>query len=242
MPPGEEDVEDISPHVRIRIDPEKKKNWIEYAEKHHHGNLTDLIKHAVDNTVEDTWVLADKHHPEMGIDTSELEEGVSEVTDRLSVVEQKLDDLALHSSDESESELSRDEVMKLAHRCHDLLPRLQSEIQFPSVQQGFSVQLREVPDDFLQSSQSKGDGDTLARIRSRITGRAEDLADALDEPSYQVRQALIFLEQTETGSPVESIVNEGERRWFIRDPDAAPDFSFLEQNQPDQQSDDQIDH
>lgn len=237
--PSDDDLEDVSPHVRIRIDPEKKKNWVEYAEKHHHGNLTDLIKHAVDNTIEETWVLADNHHPETEIDPSELEEGVTEITDRLSVVEQKLDDLALHSSDESESELSRDEIMKLAHRCHDLLPRLQSEIQFPSLQQGFSVQLREVPEDFLQDDQSNGSTNTLARIRAKITGRAEDLADALDEPSYQVRQALIFLEQTETGSLIESTIHEGERRWFIRDPDAAPDYSFLEQSQPNQESDDQ---
>lgn len=240
MPPDKEDVEDISPHVRIRIDPGKKKDWMEYAEKHHHGNLTDLIKHAVDNTIDDTWVLADKHHSETEIDTSELEEGVTEITDRLSLLERKLDDLALHSSEESESEFNRDEQIKLANRCQDLLPRLQSEIQFPPLRQGFSVQLQEVPDDFLQDGPSKSSENTLARIRARITGRAEDLADALDKPSYQVRQALAFLEQTETGPPVESAIDDGERRWFIRDPDAAPDFGFLEQNQPDQEDNNQI--
>ena len=239
MPPDEEDLEDISPHIRIRIDPQKKKEWLEYAEKHHHGNLTGLIKHAVDNTIGDTWVLKDKHHSGTETDTSELEEGVTEITDRLSVVERKLDDLALHSSEESDSEFSRDELIKLANRCQDLLPRLQSEIQFPSLRQGFSVQLREVPDDFLQDGPSKSSKNTLARSRAKITGRAEDLADALDKPSHQVRQALAFLEQTETGAVVESTIDEGERRWFIRDPDAVPDFGFLEQNQPDQETDDQ---
>jgi hypothetical protein len=130
--------------------------------------------------------------------------------------------------------------LQLAHRCQDLLPRLQSEIQFPSIQQGFSVQLQEVPSDFLQNDQSGSSEQTLARIRARITGRAEDLADALDKPTYQVRQALAFLEQTETGSPVESTIDDGERRWFVRDPDAAPDFDFLKQDQQIQQSDQQI--
>lgn len=242
MPTDEEDLEDISPHIRIRIDPQNKKDWIEYAEEHHHGNLTDLIKHAVENTISDTWVLEDKHHSETEIDTSDLEEGMSEITGKLSVVERKLDDLSLQSGEEPESNLSRDELMKLALRCQDLLPRLQSEIQFPPIQQGFSVQLQEVPSDFLQNDQSESSEQTLARIRARITGRAEDLADALDKPTYQVRQALAFLEQTETGSPVESTIDDGERRWFIRDPDTVPDFGFLKQNQPDQQSDDQIDH
>ncbi|GAB7091432.1 hypothetical protein JCM18237_17030 [Halorubrum luteum] len=242
MPPDEEDLEDISPHIRIRIEPQKKKEWLKYAEKHHHGNLTGLIKHAVDNTIDDTWVLKDKHHSGAETDTSELEEGVTEVTDRLSVIEQKLDELALHSSEEPESELNRDEVMKLAHRCHDLLPHLQSEIQFPSLQEGFSVQLREVPDDFLEPGHSESGENTLARIRAKITGRAEDLADALDKPTHQVRQALIFLEQAETGSLVESTIDDGERRWFVRDPDTVPDFDFLEQHQSDQQSDEQIDH
>lgn len=240
MADDDENLEDISPHIRIRIDPGKKKEWIEYAEKHHHGNLTDLIKYAVDNTIHDSWILEDKHHPETEFDTSELEEGVTEITERLSLVERKLDDLALHSSEETGSDLSRDEIMKLAHRCHDLLPRLQSEIQFPSLQQGLSVQLREVPDDFLRDVQSESTENTLARIRAKITGRAEDLADALDKPSYQVRQALVFLEQTETGSLVESTIDNGERRWFVRDPDTVPDFGFLEQNEPNNQSTEQI--
>ena len=235
----EEDVENISPHVRIRVDPQTKKEWIEYAENHHNGNLTALIKHAVNNTISDTWVLENEYRPDAEIDTSELEEGVTEITDRLSVVERKLDDLALQSGEKPESDFNRDEIIKLAHHCQDLLPRLQSEIQFPPLQKGYSVKSGEVPDDFLERIPSDGGEHTLSQIRAKITGRAEDLADALDKPPHQVRQALAFLEQTETGLLVESTVDAGERRWFVRDPDASPDFDFLEGNHLNQQSEGQ---
>ena len=107
MPSEDEDFADISPHTCIRIAPRKKKEWLEYADENHHGNLTDLIKDAVDNTIENKWVLANKHQAESDIDTSELEDGVTEITDRLSVVEDKIKDLSLQSTGAAETELLR---------------------------------------------------------------------------------------------------------------------------------------
>jgi hypothetical protein len=228
-----DELEDISPHIRIRIDPRKKKEWLEYAQEHHYGNLTDLIKSAVDNTIDDKWVLEEKHQSDMDIDTSGLEEGIVDINDKLSIVEQKIDDLALQSGEETHTELSRDDLIKLANRCHDLLPRLQSEVQFPSLHQSFSIDLDNLPSDIDREIQSKSSADSIEWVRAKITGRAEDIANALEESVHHVRHALIFLEQSETGSLVESVNDEGERRWFVRDPDASTDFSFLEDEQQD---------
>jgi hypothetical protein len=231
MASDDEGIENISPHIRIRIKPQKKKEWLEYAEEHHHGNLTDLLKDAVDNTISDNWVLEDKHSPETEIDTSELEEGVTEINDRLSVVERKLDDLTLQSSEDSEPNLGRDDLIKLANRCHDLLPRLQSEVQFPPLQQSLSVQPEDLSSKFEQDIQSERKEDSIHSIRAKMTGRAEDIANAFEKPTHHVRQALIFLEESETGALIESTVDEGVRRWFIRDPDADPEFELLGDHQ-----------
>lgn len=228
MPSEDDELEEISPHIRIRIDPRKKKKWVEYADEHHHGNLTDLIKDAVENTIDDTWVLAEKHQIKTDFDTSDLEEGISEVNDRLSVIEQQINDLSLQSNETSATDFSRDEIIKLANNCHDLLPRLQSEIQFPPLQRSLSIDLNDIPKEYEQEVKTNNATNPLASIRAKITGRPEDLADALDEPVHHVRQSLIFLEQSETGSQVESTIDEGERRWFVRDPDASPDFDFLD--------------
>lgn len=225
----DDELEDISPHIRIRIDPRKKKEWLEYADEHHHGNLTDLIKDAVSNTIDDTWVLEEKQQANTEINTSGLEEGISEVNDRLSVVEQQINDLSLQSNADSDTEFSRDELIKLANNCHDLLPRLQSEIQFPPLQRSLSVDLNDIPKEYEQEVKSNNVTNPVGSIRAKISGRPEDLADALEEPVHHVRQALIFLEQSDTGMLVESVVDEGERRWFVRDPDASPDFDFLEE-------------
>jgi len=233
MSSEDDELEDISPHIRIRIDPRKKKEWLEYADEHHHGNLTDLIKDAVDNTIDDTWVLEEKHQASTEIDTSGLEEGISEVNDRLSVVEKQINDLSLQSNEDSEAGFSRDELVKLANNCHDLLPRLQSEIQFPPLQRSLSIDLNDIPDEYEQEAKSSNATSPLGSIRAKITGRPEDLADALDEPVHHMRQALIFLEQSDTGLLVESAIDEGERRWFVRDPDASPDFDFLEEQGSD---------
>lgn len=231
MSSEDDELEDISPHIRIRIDPRKKKEWLEYADEHHHGNLTDLIKDAVDNTIDDTWILEDKHRPDSELDTSELEGGISEVNDRLSVVEEKINDLSLQSNEDSETDFSRDELIKLANSCHDLLPRLQSEIQFPPLQRSLSIDLDDIPSEYQQEVEDNNVTNPAGSIRAKMTGRPEDLSDALEEPVHHVRQALIFLEQSNTGSLVESTIDEGERRWFVRDPDATPEFDFVEENE-----------
>lgn len=233
MSSEDDELEDISPHIRIRIDPRKKKEWLEYADEHHHGNLTDLIKNAVDNTTDGKWVLEDKHQTSTEIDTSGLEEGISEVNDRLSVVEKQINDLSLQSSEDSETSVSRNEILKLANRCHDLLPHLQSEIQFPSLRESLSADLSNIPKEYLQDDNQSSAAHSEERIRAKITGRAEDISTALEEPVSHVRQALIFLEQSETGSIIRSTIQDGERRWFVHDDSLSPVMYYLRKDKID---------
>lgn len=233
MPSEDEDIEDISPHIRIRIDPRKKKEWLEYADENHHGNLTDLIKDAVDNTIEDKWVLANKHQAESDIDTSELEDGITEITDRLSVVEDKINDLSVQSTGGAETELSRDDLIQLANSCHDLLPRLQGEIQFPPLDQSLAIELDDLPREYERKATSSSVENPTDFVRAKATGRAEDVATALEEPVHKIRQALMYLEQSDTGMYVESTIDQGVQRWFVRDPNASPDFDFLEEQESD---------
>lgn len=229
MPSDSEDLEDISPHIRIRIAPQKKKQWIEYADEHHHGNLTDLIKDAVDNTISDNWILEEKSQAGADLDTSELEEEVSETNARLSVIEQKLDDLSLQSDEPSESELTRDDIIKIANNCHDLLPRVQNDTQLPPLQQALSINIDDIPEEHVQEMQSGAVPETVESIRAQMTGRPDEIADALDESIPHVRQALIFLEQSETGSIVNSVIDQGERRWFVRHHEARSNFDFIKE-------------
>lgn len=200
-PDPDQDIGDISPHVRIRIKPEKKQKWLQYADDQ--GlSLTDLIKDAVDSTIDDEWVLASQSQDEstdVDINLGAFDDNFADVLDHLESIESQLDEVALSGStgtDEADS-LDRQELISLANKCHEKLPR--------------------VPD-----------GDALVELTSRmtgyeqeevpmLTGAAEDIAGAIDEPTPQVRKALIFLEQ-EQHANISSIIHKGIRRWYEVDP------------------------
>lgn len=195
---------DISPHVRIRIDPERKREWLEYADEND-LSLTDLIKTAVDNTISDTWVLeSDVERSDMGevdVDLDGVDDGIDEVLERLTAIESQLDGVTLQDTGDIETP-DRNELIQLANRCHNHLPKVR-------------------------------DGDHLREISSRIvtpdgtevpqlTGTAEDIARELGEDQERVRQALIFLEQ-EQHANISSVIQEGIRRWYEVDPSVGLD-------------------
>lgn len=202
MPANDADeLDDISPHVRIRIDPSKKKQWLDYADEH--GlSLTDLIKEAVDNTLNDTWVLAGEAEPEepatVNVDTGKIEDDLQEVLSRLDAFETQLDGVTLQESGDHTTEyLDRSDLISLANRCHDHLPKA-------------------------------ADGDQLIELTSQVlvpeeteipklTGLAHDIAVVLEESEQHVRQALIFLER-EQNANISSIIHDGVRRWYEVDP------------------------
>lgn len=205
MPPSsaaEDDLEDISPHIRIRIDPARKKRWLEYAHEYD-LSLTDLIKEAVDNTISDTWVLAsegeaEEQSPMVDVDTSELEDGMQEILSRLNAFEIQLDDVTLSdAASQSTDYLDRSELISLANRCHNQLPKAAD-----------GDQLIELTSQILLPEESE---------IPKLTGTAHDIAVVLGESEQHVRQALIFLEQ-EQNANISSIIHKGIRRWYEVDP------------------------
>ena len=215
--PSEDDLEDISPHVRIRIDPARKRDWLVYADEHD-LSLTDLIKEAVDNTINDTWVLAGDAEPDepntVDVDTSKLENDLDEVLSRLNAFETQLDGVTLQEGADTSTEyLDRSELIFLANRCHDQLPKAADGDQLRELSsQVFIPEETEVP---------------------QLTGVAHDIALALEESEQHVRQALIFLER-EQNANISSIIHDGVRRWYEVDPtlDIADVVDDIEEKYP----------
>lgn len=206
-----DELADISPHVRIRVDPAKKKRWLEYADEHN-LSLTDLIKEGVDNTINDTWVLAGETEAEersstVDINTSELENGMEEVLGRLDVLQDQLDDVTVEQSDASAESIPRSQVVQIASQCLDHLPKVRD-----------GDQLLEMYEEVLVPDESE---------LPIMTGLASDIANAIDERESHVRQALIFLE-TQQHNNVASIIHNGLRRWYEVDP--TMDFSDALEN------------
>lgn len=195
------DLDDISPNIRIRITPEKKLKWLEYADEND-LTLTDLIKEAVDNTIDDEWVLESQTQTELedvDLDLSALDTNFDEVVSRLESIETQLDDVTLSGTgvEEATEYLDRQELISLSSRCVEKLPEVpdgESLIKLTSEMAGYDA--AEVP---------------------TLTGAAPDIAKALDENEIHVRQALIFLEK-EQHANVSSIIHEGIRRWYEVNP------------------------
>lgn len=204
MPPStdeqERDLDDISPHVRIRIDRRKKRDWIDYADEND-LSLTDLIKESVDNTISGTWVLAEEVQNEdqsVSIDTSQLEDGIESILDRLNAFETQLDDVTLKDAPGNQEEyLTEGELLPLANRCHNRLPKAAD-----------GDQLIELTSQLLVPENSE---------IPQLSGTTRDIATALGESEHQVRQALIYLER-EQNANISSIIHDGVRRWYEVDP------------------------
>ena len=175
-----------------------------YADEHD-LSLTDLIKEAVDNTIDDTWVLAGEAEPDkpnrVDVDTAKLEDDLDEVLSRLDAFEAQLDGVTLQKgSGDSIEYLDRSELISLANSCHDRLPKVADGDQLIELTSQVLVpEEAEVP---------------------RLTGVAHDIAAELGKSEEHVRQALIFLER-EQNANISSIIHDGVRRWYEVDPKVA---------------------
>lgn len=212
MPP--EEAEDISPHIRIRINPEQKRDWLEYADNNN-LTLTDLVKDSVENTISDDWVLASEAESDFDfgdLDFGDLEEDMQEVKSMLQAFETQLDDITVAESTTDEELLERHELLPLSERVQDQLPEV-------------------------------SDGDALIELGKNVielhehqipwfTGRARDIAKAIDEPENHVRQALIWME-SEQVSNVSSIIYDGERRWYEVNPNKTVDETLEQLTEDD---------
>ena len=197
MPPDSE--EDVSPHVRLRIEPEQKKKWLDFIEdSDNYTTLTDLIKTSVSNTIDSKWVLVDGDRDESV--PNDLTDSIDEIDSRLDVIETQLDDAVLGDADPSEQRLTEQELMDLARVCHDNLPLVQDAGHLRDLSTHYDIKLS-------------------SDIQAKVSGTAQDISAHISEPVDHVRNALIYLERQETAN-VESVVHEGTRRWFEKDPNA----------------------
>ena len=201
MPPDSN--EEISPHIRLRIDRDVKREWLEHIEESAElETLTDLIKDSVNRSISGEWELVNADtDTEIPTDLTDTLNGIDS---RLEVIETQLDETALGDADPSDQDLSEQELMELARRCHDNLPVVQSGGHLRELTTHVDIQL---PVD----------------LQAKVSGTAQDISAYIDEPVHQVRKALIYLERQETAS-VESIIHEGTRRWFEKRPDVERDI------------------
>ena len=201
MPPDSKP--DVSPHVRLRIEPEQKKKWLEFLDdSDEYTTLTDLIKTSVNNTINGKWVLVGDDRDESV--PNELAESIEAIDSRLDVIETQLDSAVLGEADPSDQQLSEQELMDLARLCHDNLPIVQDGNHLRDLTPYFDLQL---PLD----------------LQAKITGTAQAISAHINEPTDHVRNALIYLEHQETAN-VESIIHDGTRRWFEKDPTVERDI------------------
>lgn len=187
---------DDSTLLNIRIAPSQKRDWEEYASAEGYGTLTNLIKHSVESTISDEWVL--QSETDIEVDSDDLDIDLSGIESRLSVIEDQLDTIQSPPADEAdERELERHELIELANRAHKRLPKVPTPeyldvlVEYPNI-----VDEDEKP---------------------MLTGTAADIADVLGEPVYHVRQSLIWLER-EQHAGVDSRIDDGIRRWYELDP------------------------
>ncbi|EMA16144.1 hypothetical protein [Haloarcula amylolytica] len=197
MASGSSNDDEPSPHIRIRIEPEHKREWLEYVEESRHSTMTDLIKTAVDNTIKGKWVLKDHEDDEQPV-PDELTESLDTIHERLVAVETQLDDATL--GDAEPEEIDEQELLRIAHRCHDVLPVVKDEEHLLSLTPLYNIKLE-------------------AHERPKLTGTAQDISAHIDESSSTVRRALIYLERQQTAN-VESVIDDGTRRWYEVDPTA----------------------
>lgn len=189
--------QDVSPHVRLRIDPGQKKKWLDFInESDEYTTLTDLIKTSVHNTIESKWVLISDNQDENV--PNELKGSIDKIDNRLNAIETQLDDFSLGGADPTEHNLNKQELMELGRRCHDNLIIVQNGEHLRDIKTIYDIKL---PLD----------------IQAKVSGTAQDISAYLNEPPDQVRNALIYLEHQEITN-VESIIDNGTRRWFQKDP------------------------
>lgn len=189
---NEDDDPEISKHVHITVKKDTKRAWLEYAEEHYHGVLSSLVKDAVNQYIDEKWVLANEE------DNTETEvdiEGVSEIKSDLTAIREQIDSLSMNTPIEDDS-LSESETITLANRVLDNLPSVPDRDSLLELNAHLTVEDREVP---------------------KVTGAADDLAIYLDEEEEHVRRACLYLEHNEIET-VESVIDDGVRRWYQINP------------------------
>lgn len=192
------DAEEEAPYVRVRISPDQKRRWREYAEEHHHGTISGLVREAVENTISDEWVL--RSETSVSVDRDDL--GINELIEEMEIVNSKIDELVVHGLGAEDDELSHDELVELSAKCEDALPKARGEEHFEAV-----LELaRDYPN----------------LIDVKTYGTVEEVSDYMRLDKHEAWQALEYLESVGSAR-VQSVVIDSVRHWYIRDPNVEMD-------------------
>ncbi|MFU1780564.1 hypothetical protein ACM16X_04190 [Haloarcula japonica] len=186
--------EEEAPYVRVRRSPEQKRRWREYAEEHHHGTISGLVREAVENTISDEWML--RSESSVSIDRDDL--GIDELREEMETVNSKIDDLIVHGLGAEDDELSHDELVELSAKCEDRLPKVRDEGHLEAI---------------LELARDHRDPLDVEKY-----GTVGEVADYLGVDKHEAWQALEYLESVGSAR-VRSVVIESVRHWYIRDPD-----------------------
>jgi hypothetical protein len=200
-----EDGKKVSPHVHVKIGRDKKRKWLEYAAEHYRGNLSTLVVDSVDKALSKHWVYRDEEEldedPRVEVDLSSINDDMAELKEQSSTILGKIDGMVGGDTDgEGLREIGENELIQIANEIHDIIPRVAD------------VQDLDALTSPVQSRNPKG--------RAKLTGMAGDISAATGTHIYHVREAAIYLEQKDRN--VHSILDEGERRWFILDKSIRP--------------------
>lgn len=200
-----EERKEVSPHVHVKIGRDKKRKWLKHADKHYRGNLSTLVVDSVDKTLSKYWVLRDEEEldedPRVEVDLSPISEDIAELKEQSNTILGKIDGMIGGDTDgEGLREIGESGLIQIANEIHDVIPRVAD------------VQDLDALTSPVQSRNPKA--------RAKLTGMAGDISAAIGTHIYHVREAAIYLEQKDRN--VHSILDSGERRWFILDKSIRP--------------------
>ncbi|MUW13274.1 hypothetical protein GJ633_00385 [Halorubrum sp. CBA1125] len=183
--------------LNVRVPPQKKEEWRDALDDGE--SLTSLVRRAVDREIRDEYIHRDSieelnRDVTADIDLGEITTQLDTLQDAVSAIHERLDD------DEAPGTFDEGEVSRVAMNSVEHIPTLP---------------IPERMQEEYGGNPSISEKLELARRRAamgEIDGRAETIADKLDEPPALTRQALIYVE-TNTTEPVHSVVEDGDRHW-----------------------------
>jgi hypothetical protein len=187
--------EEEAPYVRIRVSPEQKRRWREFAEEHHYGTISGLVPEVVESAIDDEWVL----QSDSSVSVEQADLGIGEIKEETETLKPKIDDLITHGMGTEDDQLSHNELVELSTKCEDRLPAVRDEEHRKTIL--YLMKYHHDPMD-VEKYETVG-----------------TIADYFGKDKHEVWQALEYLESVGSAR-VHSVVIESVRHWYVKDPDA----------------------
>ncbi|SDY80247.1 hypothetical protein [Halopenitus persicus] len=194
--------------LNVRVTSSKKEEWLDSLNDDE--NLSSLVRRAVDKEINDEYIPKKAINNLSGntgqadVDLSPLLDQIDDLQRSVTSVENKIDTISVTQADEGEDE----DIEELAM---DLLPRLPT---YPN----------DIPNDVLEGMGGIGERSPrefilyIMEARQEIShlsidGSAQRLSSEIREPTYLVKEALCYLENSTTEN-VHSAIIDGTRHWM----------------------------